>query len=76
MSNQHCVNTISGSCYYQLRNIVCIRKHNAINDVVDALVTSRLNYANVLIYGLPAKNNQCFVKCAKSCCSINNALVS
>ena len=58
MSMQPHVNSISSSCHYQLRNIRCIRKYIDIPDckkIVHALVTSRLDYANVLLYGLPAK---------------------
>ena len=52
------LNSISCSCHYQLRNIACIRKHIDTDDcenIVHALITSRLYYANVLMYGLAAK---------------------
>jgi hypothetical protein len=50
------VNTISKSCYYQIRNIGQIRQHisdGACKTLVQALVTSRLDYANVLLCGIP-----------------------
>ena len=45
-----------------VKNITCIHKHNDIDDskIVHALVISLLDYANVLMYGLLAKPNQCF----------------
>ena len=52
------MNFISSSCHYQLRNIACIYKHIDIDgckQIVHALVTSRLDYANVLMPELPAK---------------------
>ena len=44
-------------CHYQMRNIRCIRKHYIpdYKKIVHALVTSRLVYTNVLLYGLHVK---------------------
>lgn len=50
------VNNLSRSCYYQIRNIGKIRKcltTDACRTLVQANVTSRLDYANSLLYGLP-----------------------
>jgi len=49
-------NYICKSCYYQIRNIEFIR--NYINDetcktLVQALIISRLNYGNALLYNIP-----------------------
>ena len=50
------VNNITRTCYHQIRNIGKIR-HNITADacktLVQASITSRLDYANVLLYGLP-----------------------
>lgn len=49
------VNAISKSCYYQIRNIGQIRQYisdSACKTLVHALVTSRLDYANVLLCGV------------------------
>ncbi len=54
MDNQ--VNTISKACYYQLRNIGHIRQHirdGACKTLMQALVMSRLSYANALLYDVP-----------------------
>jgi len=56
------VNYICKSCYYQIRNISLIRKY--INDktcktLVQALIISRLNYGNTLLY----------TKSAELCCT-------
>ena len=50
------VNSICKSCYYQIRNIGLIRKY--INDetcktLVQALIISRLDYGNALLYNIP-----------------------
>ena len=50
------VNAISRSCYHQLRMIGKIRKYltvDACKSLVQSSVTSRLDYANSLLYGLP-----------------------
>lgn len=50
------VNAIIRSCYYQIRIIGRIRKDittKACRTLVQATVISRLDYANVLLYGLP-----------------------
>ena len=50
------VNVISKSCFYHIRNIAKIKQYNT-NDtfkfLVQALVTSRLDYGNALMQGLP-----------------------
>lgn len=56
MSMENHVNTISRTCHYHLRNISRIRRFlsdDACKTVVQALVTSRLDYGNALLYGLP-----------------------
>ena len=50
-------NTVK-SCYYQIRNIGQIRLHlteESCKTLVHALVTSRLDYGNALLYGLPQR---------------------
>ena len=50
------VNNICRTCYMHLRNISKVRKYlsqDATKSLVHALVMSRLDYANVLLYGLP-----------------------
>ena len=52
------VNNVCKSCFYHLRNIKCIRKYlskSATESLVHALVSSRLDYCNSLLYGLPSK---------------------
>ena len=52
------VNAITKACYYQIRNIGQIRKsitEDACKTLVQALVTSRLDYGNALLYNLPDK---------------------
>ena len=49
------ISSISKQCFYQLRNIGRIRKYiteSACKTLVCSLVTSRLDYGNVLLYGL------------------------
>ena len=53
---EHRITDICNSCYFNIRNISCIRKflsteHTKI--LVNAFVTSRLNNCNSLLYGLP-----------------------
>ena len=51
------VSATSKSCFYQIRNIVRIRTYitdDACKTLVNSLVTSRLDYGNVMLYGLPA----------------------
>jgi hypothetical protein len=51
-------NAIARSCYFHIRNIGCMRpfiSEDACNMLVNALVTSRLDYGNALLYGI-AKN--------------------
>jgi len=50
------VNSLCKSCYYQIRNIIFIRKY--INDeiwktLVQTLINSRVVYGNVLLYNIP-----------------------
>jgi hypothetical protein len=50
------VNNITRACYYQIRNIGKIRRSittDACRTLIQASITSRLDYANVLLYGLP-----------------------
>ena len=49
------VNAITKSCYYHLRNIGSIREcltDDACKTLINALVTSRLDYGNALLYGI------------------------
>ena len=51
------VSSVSKSYFYQIRNIGRIRPYiteNACKTLVCSLVTSRLDYCNALLYGLPA----------------------
>ncbi|XP_033747064.1 uncharacterized protein LOC117332287 [Pecten maximus] len=55
MEKQVC--SISKACYYQVRNIGRIRQFitmDACKTLVHSLVTSRLDYGNALLYGVPA----------------------
>ena len=50
------VNNVCRSCYLQLRNIGHIRHfltQDATATLVNALITSKLDYVNSLLYGLP-----------------------
>ena len=50
------INAISKVCYYHIRNIGSIRRYitsDACQSSVHALITSKLNYCNALLYGLP-----------------------
>ncbi len=52
------IGQIVKSCFYQLRNIVCIRPSLNFADaetIIHAFITSRLDYCNSLYSGLPAK---------------------
>ena len=56
MTMEQQVNSICRSCYGQLRNIGHIRRYltnDATKSMVNGLVTSRLDYCNALLYGLP-----------------------
>ena len=56
LSMQAHVGQVTKSCYYQLRNIGQIRRsinEGACKTLVHALVTSRIDYCNSLLYGLP-----------------------
>ena len=51
------VSATSKSCFYQIRNIGRIRTYitdDACKTLVNSLVTSRLDYGNAMLYGLPA----------------------
>ncbi|KAK3085690.1 hypothetical protein FSP39_007270 [Pinctada imbricata] len=57
MDNQ--CKAITRSCYYHIRNIGRIRKYlttDASKTLVNALVTSRLDYGNALLYGVKKAN--------------------
>jgi len=50
------INSICKTCYFHLRNIGAIRQYissDACKTIVQATITSRLDYANSLLYGLP-----------------------
>jgi hypothetical protein len=50
------ISNVCKASYFQIRNIASIRKYlsiAAVKTLVQALVTSRLDYANSLLYGLP-----------------------
>ena len=50
------VNAVSKVCYHQIRNIGCIRQYittDACKTLVNSLVTSRLDYGNALLHGIP-----------------------
>jgi len=50
------VNAITKACYYHIRNIGHIRLYitlDASKTLAHALITSRLDYGNALMYGLP-----------------------
>ena len=52
------VNAITKACYHNIRKIGRIRRFltpDACRSLVQALVISRLDYANILLYGLPQK---------------------
>lgn len=56
LTMEHQVNKITRACYFHIRNIGKIRNNittDACRTLVQATVTSRLDYANVLLYGLP-----------------------
>jgi hypothetical protein len=57
MDNQ--ITNIRKQCFYQIKNIAHIRRYltlPAVKTLVQANVTSRLDYANGLLYGLPKKS--------------------
>ena len=56
LTMQKQVNAISKSCFYHIRNIGKIRQYitnDACKILVQALVTTRLDYGNALLQGLP-----------------------
>jgi len=56
MTMEKQVNSIARSCYHHIRNIGRIRRNidtNACRSLVHAHITSRLDYANSLLHGLP-----------------------
>lgn len=51
------INNIKKSCLYQIRNIGRIRKYlndHTTKSLVNSLVTSRLDYCNSILYGIPS----------------------
>ena len=51
------VHAIAKACYYQIRNIGHVRRYitlDACKTLAHALITSRLDYGNALLYGLPS----------------------
>ena len=53
------ISNIRKQCFHQIYNISHIRRylsHSAIRTLVQANITSRLDYANGLLYGLPQKD--------------------
>ena len=55
MTLENQINAITKSCYYHLRNIGAIRAcltEDACKTLINALVTSRLDYGNALLYGI------------------------
>ena len=58
LSMQSHVNAIAKRCFYYLRNIARIRRFLSEEEckvIVHTFVISRLDYCNVLLYGLPGK---------------------
>ncbi|XP_068750975.1 uncharacterized protein [Montipora capricornis] len=56
MTGELQVSKICKSSYFYLRNLSSIRKYlttNAVHTIVHALISSRLDYCNALLYGLP-----------------------
>ena len=56
LSMEKQVNNITRACYYQIRRIGKIRRSiatDACRTLVQETLTSRLDYANVLLYGIP-----------------------
>ena len=56
LNMEHQIANTVKSCYYQIRDIRPIRLHlteESCNTLVHTLVTSRLDYRNALLYGLP-----------------------
>ena len=67
LSMEEQVAQTANSCYYQLRNIGQIRSsitEGACRTLVHALVTSRLDYGNGLLYGIPQATLQRIQNCA------------
>ena len=71
--NTH-ISKICGAAFYHLHNISRIRKFLSLEDtkaLVHAFVTSRVDYSNSLLYGLPAKHLQRVLNAAARlvCCA-------
>ena len=67
------VNAICKIGYYHLRNIGAVRKYitsDACKILVHASIISRLDYANVVLYGLPSKLTQCLQRLQNSAARI------
>jgi hypothetical protein len=59
MTMERQINAVTRSCHYQLRSIGRIRRflnEDACRTIVNATVTSRLDYGNALLYGVPQKH--------------------
>jgi hypothetical protein len=59
MTMERQINAVARSCHYQLRSIGRIRRflnEDACRTIVNATVTSRLDYGNALLYGVPQKH--------------------
>lgn len=65
------INSVWKSAYYHLRNIARIRKYlsrKSIEILIHAFVSSKLDYCNSLLYGLPKKDVQnTAARCCTSC---------
>ena len=71
LNMSHHVHSVCRTGYYHLRNIGRIRRYltlDATKTIVHALVTSRLDYCNLLLYGLPA-NHLVKMQCLQNACT-------
>jgi len=53
---QH-VDTVAGSCFYQMRQLRSVRRSvtfDALHTLVHALINSKVDYCNAVLYGAPA----------------------
>ena len=56
LNMRHHITNICKACFFYLHNIRCIKKYlsrDSLLTLVHAFVTSRLDYCNALLYGLP-----------------------
>ena len=61
MSMARHISKVTSTCYFHLHNIMCIRKYlttTAAESVIHSLISSRLDYCNSLLLGIP----QCQLK--------------